>query len=109
MAVLLEEEETERNRIQRRNNGFVAIVYHIGPLSLNEIDRKLYWQGLCSLKQLPLRIISGGIHYCFDDYTIRQATSLFIYRLREEDRARYHLHDGESSLYSMHACMHASF
>jgi hypothetical protein len=100
MAVLEEEEETERNRIQR--NGFVAIVYHIGPFSLSEIDRSLYWQGLCSLQQLPLRI-SGGIHYCFDDYTIRQATSLFMYRLREEeDRARYHLHDGES-------LQHASF
>ena len=83
----LENDET----IQRY--GILAIVYHRGPFSLDEIDRNLYWQGLCSLQQLPIRIC--GVHYCFDDYKIRQATKLFWYQLAPEDRSQYHMHEGE--------------
>jgi hypothetical protein len=92
MAQLEEDEQTQGKRIQR--NGIVVIVHHVGPVSFSDIDRSLYWQGLCSLQQLPLRI--SEIHYCFDDHKIRQAASLFTYySLTGEDKKRFHVHDGE--------------
>jgi hypothetical protein len=94
MSVLEDDEETQQKRLQR--NEIVAIVYHVGPVYFSDMDCSLYWQGQCSLLQLPFRI-TGGMHFCFDDYKIRQLASLhFYYNLaRDQQTTGFHLHDGE--------------
>jgi hypothetical protein len=64
--------------VHHQRHGFVVITYHVGDVGLSEMDRSmnLNCQGLNSLKQLPIRF-SGKIHYCFNDYKIRQALNLY--------------------------------
>ena len=64
--------------VHHQKHGFVVVTYHVGDVSLSEMDRSmnLNCQGLNSLKQLPIRF-NGKIHYCFNDYKIRQALNLY--------------------------------
>jgi coenzyme F420-reducing hydrogenase beta subunit len=104
MSVLEDDEETQQKILQR--NGIVAIVYHVGPVCFSDMDRSLYWQIQCSLLQLPFRI-TGGMHFCFDDYKIRQLASLhFYYNLaRDQQTTRFHLHDGKWYISKLcHSC-----
>jgi hypothetical protein len=96
--------------VHHQKHGFVVITYHVGDISISEMDRSM---NLNCLKQLPIRF-SGKIHYCFNDYKIRQALSLYkIYATtgrsywysngdsggdgnnNDDEEESWYLHDGE--------------
>lgn len=96
MAVLEEDEATRRKRVQR--DGITFIVYHVGPVQLTDVDQKLYWQVVGSLRQLPVRN-SGGVHFCFNDFKIRHISSLFSYynsmTAEKSSSSQFHFHEGK--------------
>jgi hypothetical protein len=103
MAMIEDDDETPRKHLQRQ--GIVLLIHHnIGTVHLAEADRALFWEGVCSLKQLPIRISSasaGGVHYCFNDFMIRQMVAMYSYHNwtatdeEEPSWAKLQYHDGK--------------
>lgn len=87
MSQLKTDEDSQRN-------GWVAIVYNVGPYHLEYFDRELYSRYLKVLKVLPFRIV--GYHSCFNDLKLRTVTPFTLLLMGKETRARYRSHVGKS-------------
>ncbi len=87
MAQLETDEESQRN-------GWVAIVYNVGPYRWEYFDREMYSRYLKVVKLLPFRIV--GYHSCFNDLKLRTVTPFTHVFMTNETRARFRSHIGKS-------------
>lgn len=78
---------------ESQKNGWVALVYNVGPYPLHYFDRELYAKLLKIAKVLPLRIV--GYHSCFNDLKLRTVTPFTLLFMGKETRARYRSHIGK--------------
>lgn len=72
---------------------FVGIIYNVDGVSPLELDRHVYWNAICSLKQLPMKISEW--HYCHDDYMIHTVSPMIASYYSINDQAtNLHLYKG---------------
>jgi hypothetical protein len=87
MSQLETDEDSQRN-------GWVALVYNVGPYPLHSFDREVYARLWKVIKILPIRIV--GYHSCFNDLKLRTIVPFTMLFMGKETRARFRCHNGKS-------------